>query len=68
MDSCVKDFDNNKKIYSSVEGFDNNQMITISQSNLEAICLLKEYKESGGKELCPYSSLDAIKKWISKRK
>ena len=68
MNSCVENFDNNKKIYSGAEGFNNNEIIKISQSNLEAIYLLKEYKESGGKELCPYSSLDAIKKWISKRK
>ena len=41
-----------------------NNILTEEQQQSEVMRLLKDYHESGGTNLCPYSSLKGVKQWI----
>lgn len=41
-----------------------NNNLTEEQQQSEVMRLLKDYHESGGTNLCPYSSLKGVKQWI----
>ena len=39
--------------------------IKMHKESIEITSLLKTYREQGGKGICPYSSLSAVKEWIN---
>ena len=46
----------------------NNNLTEVQQQQEEALRLLKDYHESGGTNLCPYSSLKGVKQWLKNEK